>query len=85
MEGKNVKTKVITLLLSVAVVFGSFNMTPAKAEASSNPFNDIKGHWAEADIVQGYKDGLINGFEDGTFRPNDIVTGDQFLAMISLI
>lgn len=76
------KTKMIMLMLSVVVVFGSFNIAPTKAEASNNPFTDIKGHWAEADIVQGYKDGLINGFEDGTFRPNDIVTGDQFLAMM---
>lgn len=32
----------------------------------------------------GYRDGLINGYSDGTFRSNKVVTGDQFLAMMYL-
>ena len=41
-------------------------------EADSEPeneFSDIAGHWAEDSIIELAGRGLINGFDDGTFRP----------------
>lgn len=34
------------------------------------PFEDIKGHIYEAAINQAYGNGLINGYLDGTFKPD---------------
>ncbi|MFC5470879.1 S-layer homology domain-containing protein [Cohnella suwonensis] len=33
-------------------------------------FNDISGHWAEANIKQAVSDGIVSGYPDGTFKPN---------------
>lgn len=38
--------------------------------AGDNAFDDIKNHWAEGYIMALYKQGLICGYEDKTFRPD---------------
>lgn len=35
---------------------------------------DIKGHWAEKDIQSGVEAGLIKGYEDNTFKPDQPIT-----------
>ncbi len=45
-------------------------------------FADIKGHWAEGFIAQLAAKGVISGFEDKTFRPEEKVTRAQFAAII---
>lgn len=37
-------------------------------------FPDIKGHWAESAIKEAAKDGIVNGYEDGTFKPDQGIT-----------
>lgn len=44
--------------------------------------NDIKGHWAEKDIVKLLETGILTGFPDGTFRPNDPLTRGQFASIL---
>lgn len=44
---------------------------------------DIKGHWAEEDIVRATELGWINGYPDGRFGPQDKVTRAQFTTMLS--
>ncbi len=54
-------------------------------EADSEPeneFSDIAGHWAEDSIIELAGRGLINGFDDGTFRPEEAVTRAQFTKML---
>lgn len=52
-------------------------------EGISNPFRDIEGHWAKDIILTAYKNGIIKGYQDGTFRPNDTVTLAEVCAMIN--
>lgn len=75
-------TRLSTVILTVSLIVSLLAVTDNKASASTNPFKDIQGHWAESAIKEGYQDGLVTGFSDGTFRPNDIVTADQFLSMM---
>lgn len=46
-------------------------------------FSDIAGHWAEADILKAARAGLVNGYPDGTFRPNNFVTREEFASMLA--
>ncbi|PWV99486.1 heme-binding NEAT domain protein [Paenibacillus cellulosilyticus] len=46
-------------------------------------FSDINNHWAKSSIETAVKLGIVNGFSDGSFRPNNIVTRGEFAAMIS--
>lgn len=45
-------------------------------------FADTAGHWAEAEIDAAAGAGLVNGFPDGTFRPNTAITRLQFTLVL---
>ncbi|MDG0813466.1 S-layer homology domain-containing protein [Cohnella rhizosphaerae] len=47
-----------------------------------NLFDDIAGHWAEANIKQAVSAGIIKGYPDGTFKPNRTVTRAEFAVML---
>ncbi|MDQ0060441.1 S-layer homology domain-containing protein [Paenibacillus harenae] len=73
----------IALALIVGVSFVGADSTPkVKAAEAKLPFSDIEKHWAKDEIIKAYNSGLINGFPDGTFRPNDVVNADQFVVMM---
>ncbi|WAA12107.1 S-layer homology domain-containing protein [Fervidibacillus halotolerans] len=71
------------LLAIATVLMVTTFFSPVSADAAEKTtFKDIKGHWAESAIYEMVEQGIINGFPDGTFRPNDPVTVGQFLKMI---
>ncbi len=46
-------------------------------------FSDLpENHWAYQNIMTLVKEGTINGYEDGTFRPSKTVTRAEFVKMI---
>lgn len=49
---------------------------------STEIFKDIAGHWGKQFIVDMNKAGIINGYEDGTFRPDGTVTKGEFATLI---
>lgn len=49
---------------------------------STKELNDIKGHWAERDILELIAKGAINGNPDGTFKPAALVTRAEFVKML---
>ena len=51
--------------------------------AASPAFTDISGHWAERTIVQFADAGIISGFPDGTFRPDQTVTRAELAAILT--
>ena len=46
-------------------------------------FSDTGGHWAEASIAKAVELGIAQGFEDGTFRPNGVVTRAEIAVFLS--
>ncbi|MCG3086961.1 S-layer homology domain-containing protein [Sporosarcina cyprini] len=47
-------------------------------------FKDVaKGYWATDSIEWAASTGLIKGFPDGTFKPNDVLTEEQFTTMLT--
>ncbi len=56
---------------------------PAVNEDKSDTFSDTKGHWAEGSIYNLYLKGIVNGYEDGTFKPNNTVTRAEFVKMLT--
>jgi hypothetical protein len=46
-------------------------------------FSDISGHWAKAAIERAAKMGFVNGYDDGTFRPQGQVTRAEFAVMLA--
>ena len=48
-----------------------------------NTFKDIRGHWAQQEIEFLAENGWINGYTDGTFKPNGKLTRAQASKIIS--
>lgn len=44
-------------------------------------FTDITGHWAESAIKQAANDGILKGYEDGSFRPDQPLTRAELAAI----
>ena len=44
---------------------------------------DIKGHWAESQINSFVSSGHINGYGDGTFKPDNSVTRAEFIKIFN--
>ncbi|GAA0852454.1 S-layer homology domain-containing protein [Paenibacillus glucanolyticus] len=44
-------------------------------------FKDIVGHWAESSIVAAIKQGIVSGYPDGLFHPENKVTRAEFIKM----
>ena len=74
------KRKILSLLVICSMVFTL--IPPIQASATPN-LTDIAGHWAEADIRRAVEHGFVQGFPDGTFRPDDPVTRAQFTTMVN--
>lgn len=55
------------------------NMTAANM--SNVKFEDIKSHWAENSIETAVSKGYVDGYQDGTFRPELDVTRAEFVKM----
>ena len=51
----------------------------------SSDFTDINGHWAKAEIERAATLGWIQGYSDGTFRPNNNITRAQAMTMINRV
>ncbi|PDY38634.1 cell surface protein [Bacillus wiedmannii] len=57
---------------------------PADADASfKNPFTDIKGHMFEKEIRALAKEGLVAGYGEGKFGPDDILTREQMAQVLT--
>ncbi len=59
---------------------GNVNFVPLDVQVA---FSDVQGHWAQSYITALAKRGVISGFPDGTYRPNDPVTRAQFAAIVN--
>ncbi|TBL78480.1 S-layer homology domain-containing protein [Paenibacillus thalictri] len=79
MKGR-IGKKFLFLLVSTWVL-GSAIAAPASA---ATEFRDIKGHWATQTVNHLVGEGILDGFQDGTFRPDEPVTADQFVKMLIL-
>lgn len=72
--------KLLCILLSVIGIFSMFTMSVAAAEIK---FADVPDNaWYAEAVYRLVEDGVINGFEDNTFRPNDTLTVDQLIKMV---
>lgn len=50
---------------------------------ADNKINDINGHWAQKEINQFIKNSYAHGYEDSTFRPDNIITRAEFVKLVN--
>lgn len=57
-------------------------LTSSLSFATQVEYKDLGKHWAKEDILFLSEQGLVNGYPDGTFKPNNKVTGEEFIVMM---
>lgn len=67
------KKAIIAALLTASCVFGA---------ACAASYSDTEGHWAEAYIDMLSEQGLINGMENGMYKPEELITTEQLTAIM---
>lgn len=69
--------KIISAILCILVF--------ASVSAYAKGFNDIDGHWAEDVIKKWEGSGYINGYPDGSFRPDGVVSRGELAKILSAV
>lgn len=75
----------VSIVLCLFIVSGYIPTARAASaqETGQAGQDDLTGHWAENEIRDWNGKGLIAGFEDGTYRPNQSVTRAQFAKLVN--
>ncbi|MDF2963967.1 MAG: hypothetical protein K0S39_5702 [Paenibacillus sp.] len=82
------KTKLTAYLLPVAfavMLSPLLSSIPEKYNvyAAGEPgFSDTARHWGASAVTWGIQNNVVNGYDDGTFRPDQPVSEPEFLAML---
>lgn len=72
----------LAMTLALAVVCTSFGAITVSAK----DFKDVDSkHWAQEYVASMADDGIINGYTDGTFKPDNTVTKLEALALVARI
>lgn len=70
-------------LILATIVIVAFSLTLAGSFAKGTQFSDLpRNHWAYDNIMEIYDKGLISGYPDGTFRPNELLTRAEAAVII---
>ena len=79
----------VILLIFLGVVIGTVSVGPGaligsdyvKAEPDQKKV-DYEGHWAEMYIEKAIVNGIVNGYPDGNFKPDEPVSRAAFVAIM---
>ncbi len=64
----------------LAVIASRFDKLELNAKS---PFSDTKGHWAEKYIASAAKKGWIEGYINGTFKPDNYITRVELVSFVN--
>ncbi|MDB5054192.1 MAG: hypothetical protein JWM44_2242, partial [Bacilli bacterium] len=91
------KTLKLLLVGTLFITLMNFATVPTFSQASSQAtiqatsqatsqaaisFSDISGHWAEKAILQAVQKGYVDGYPDGTFKPDGKVSRAELIKMV---
>ena len=65
-----------------AAIATRFDVNGDKTPAS---FNDIANHWAKDEIAVAANNGWVNGYEDGSFRPQNKITRAETMSLVNRV
>ncbi|MBP1761860.1 MAG: S-layer protein, partial [Firmicutes bacterium] len=76
------KSKRLSWLLAVIFVFTTMlGAVPSQAVAAD--LGDISNHWAKSQIESLIERGIVTGYPDNTFKPDNTITRAEFITMIN--
>jgi|LSQX01.1.fsa_nt_gb hypothetical protein len=82
-KGSNFPVRLcLNLALALTMLMASCLAPPAGAAAVPV---DMQDHWAAGQVAEWMEAGLVGGFPDGTFRPDESITRAQFITMVNTV
>lgn len=84
-EAKKLNTDAYQEKIASAVADSIYNYLKANIVLTEEKgvFKDTKGHWGESVIKRFVQLGYVNGYSDGTFKPNADITRAEFIKIIN--
>ena len=77
MRTEFIKTASTNLIVNDTTIY-----IPTDRPTTQNVLADIDGHWAEVTIRNLVEKGVVNGYEDGTFRPEENATKGEYIKLL---
>uniref|UniRef100_UPI00388DB534 S-layer homology domain-containing protein n=1 Tax=Arcticibacter sp. TaxID=1872630 RepID=UPI00388DB534 len=83
-QGGKINGNTITVEVDHLTKFSVMAVSHGEQEAEPEPptFSDVIGHWAATNINKATQVGIVKGYENGTFKPNNAVTRAEFVVML---
>ena len=82
-DGNKACSKIAYLFSEICSIYP---ITPSSTMASNIDYltnTDLKNiYGSKPKVIEMQSEGILNGFEDGTFRPDDKVTREQFAKIL---
>ena len=72
------RSKLLALTLTMCLMLSLVGI----AFAAPSDFSDVQGHWAQPQIEKWLDNGDVNGYPDGTFKPDQAVTRAEFATLL---
>lgn len=72
--------KILSIIFSVFILFGTMSVSAS----AIGMLNDIDGHWAEESIKRAIDKGIINGYPDGSFKPDNSVSRAELAKILTI-
>ena len=69
--------KTTALILVLTMILSTFTVY-----AGDIGLNDVKNHWAKDNIERLIGLGIVNGYEDGSFKPDNTLKFEEFIKML---
>ncbi|MWV46248.1 hypothetical protein GRF59_21835 [Paenibacillus sp. HJL G12] len=76
---------IFTTVVNIAKVISEITKKLEDNKGVAVDFNDTDSHWANQTVKLFTKLGVVKGYEDGSFRPNDSITRGEFAAVIDRV
>ncbi|UUZ84332.1 S-layer homology domain-containing protein [Paenibacillus sp. P26] len=72
-----------TILLLTSACDAVPNTIAGAEQAASVEFTDVSGHWAKDAVRNAVVKGYVDGYPDGSFKPDNSVSRAEFITMLS--
>lgn len=69
---------IMTGILGISMLLGSLGSVSAAPVPK-----DIQGHWAQSQLQKWLDEGYLNGYQDGTVKPNKAITRGEYVALVN--
>ena len=70
-------------LATIAARFARISGTGGAGGGETTSHRDVEGHWAQRDISFAARTGLLIGYPDGTFKPDQPITRAEFVTLVN--